>query len=177
MKIFMVTSIWLKNNKNIQMKLFFVPVGFCLVLLGACSKMLDERPQSIAAENFYTTNVEIETGLNAVYETVRYLSTFGGFYTIQHEINTEYMFGRGSFSPMNTYQGLDNTNVGRITDSWNNFFKGVRNANLIIQKVPLATRVTEADKNRYIAEARFLRGLYYFHLVRNWAGVPLHTDN
>lgn len=157
---------------------FFVPVGFCLVLLlASCSKMLEESPQSIAAENFYTTNVEIETALNAVYETVRYLSTFGGFYTIQHEINTEYMFGRGSFAPMNSYQGLDNTNVGRITDTWNNFYKGVRNANLIIQKVPLATKVTEEDKNRYIAEAKFLRGLYYFHLVRNWAGVPLHTEN
>jgi hypothetical protein len=139
--------------------------------------MLEERPQSIAEENFYTTNVEIEAGLNAIYETVRYLSTFGGFYTVQHEINTEYMYGRGSFSPMNSYQGLDATNVGRITDTWNNFYKGIRNANLIILKTPLATKVTDADKNRYIAEARFLRGLYYFHLVRNWDGVPLHTEN
>jgi tetratricopeptide (TPR) repeat protein len=28
-------------------------------------------------------------------------------------------------------------------------------------------------KNRYLAEARFLRGLYYFDLVRAWGGVPL----
>jgi hypothetical protein len=139
--------------------------------------MLDERPQSIAAENFYATPVEIESGLNAIYETVRYLSTFGCFYTIQHEINTEYMYGRGSFAPMNAYQGLDNTNVGRITDTWNNFYKGIRNANLIILKAPLAALVTDAEKQRYIAEARFLRGLYYFHLVRNWAGVPLHTEH
>lgn len=148
-----------------------------MMALASCSKMLGEDPQSIAEENFYTTNVEIESGLNAVYETVRYLSTFGGFYTIQHEINTEYMYGRGSFSPMNTYQGLDNTNVGRITDTWNNFYKGIRNANLIIKKVPLASKVTEEDKNKYLAEARYLRGLYYFHVVRNWSGVPLHTEH
>lgn len=148
-----------------------------LFMLSSCSKFLDEKPQSIAVENFYNTPVEMESGLNAIYETVRYLSTFGGFYTIQHEINTEYMYGRGSFSPMNSYQGLDNTNVGRITDTWNNFYKGIRNANIIIQKAPLATLITDAERQRYIAEAKFLRGLYYFHLVRNWAGVPLHTEH
>ncbi|MDR6337607.1 hypothetical protein HNQ91_000629 [Filimonas zeae] len=148
-----------------------------LFLLSSCSKFLDERPQAIAAENFYTTPIEVESGLNAIYETVRYLSTFGGFYTIQHEINTEYMYGRGSFAPMNSYDGLDNTNVGRITDTWNNFYKGIRNANLVIQKAPLAPAVTDAEKLRYVAEARFMRGLFYFHLVRNWAGVPLHTEH
>lgn len=158
------------------MKNIFKLVALGPVFLASCSKMLDERPQSIATENFYTTPVEIESGLNAIYETVRYLSTFGGFYTLQHEINTEYMYGRGSFAPMNSYQGLDNTNVGRITDTWNNFYKGIRNANLIIQKAPLASQVTDAEKKRYIGEARFLRGLYYFHMVRNWAGVPMHTE-
>ena len=158
------------------MKSIFKLMALSLLFLTSCSKMLDENPQTIAAENFYKTPVEIESGLNAVYETVRYLSTFGGFYILQQEINTEYMFGRGSFSPMNTYQGLDNTNVGRITDTWNNFYKGIRNANLIIQKAPLAN-ITEAEKQRYIGEAKFLRGLYYFHLVRNWDGVPLHTEH
>lgn len=158
------------------MKCIFKLSALGLLFLASCSKMLDERPQTIAAENFYKTPVEIESGLNAIYETVRYLSTFGGFYILQHEINTEYMYGRGSFSPMNTYQGLDNTNIGRITDTWNNFYKGIRNANLIIQKAPLAN-ITEAEKLRYIGEARFLRGLYYFHMVRNWAGVPLHTEH
>lgn len=158
------------------MKCIFKLSALGLLFLASCSKMLDESPQTIAAENFYKTPVEIESGLNAIYETVRYLSTFGGFYTLQHEINTEYMYGRGSFSPMNTYQGLDNTNIGRITDTWNNFYKGIRNANLIIQKAPFAN-ITDAEKLRYIGEARFLRGLYYFHLVRNWAGVPLHTEH
>ncbi|MBO9660550.1 MAG: hypothetical protein J7527_17140, partial [Chitinophagaceae bacterium] len=114
------------------MKNIFGLLIVCVISLTSCSKFLEENPQQIAVENFYNTPVEIESGLNAIYETVRYLSTFGGFYTIQHEINTEYMYGRGSFAPMNSYQGLDNTNVGRITDTWNNFYKGVRNANIII---------------------------------------------
>lgn len=159
------------------MKNIFGLAVVCALALTSCSKFLDERPQQIAVENFYNTPVEMEAGLNAIYETVRYLSTFGGFYTIQHEINTEYMYGRGSFAPMNAYDGLDNTNVGRITDTWNNFYKGIRNANIIIQKAPLATQITDAEEARYVAEARFMRGLFYFHVVRNWSGVPLHDEN
>ena len=136
--------------------IFGLAVVCVMMTLTSCSKFLDERPQQIAVENFYNTPVEMEAGLNAIYETVRYLSTFGGFYTLQHEINTEYMYGRGSFSPMNQYQGLDNTNVGRITDTWNNFYKGIRNAKIIIQKAPLAYQITEAERTRNIAEARFL---------------------
>ena len=30
-------------------------------------------------------------------------------------------------------------------------------------------------KTRYIAEARFIRGLVYFDMVRAWGGVPLVT--
>jgi len=39
------------------------------------------------------------------------------------------------------------------------------------------TRFTmdEALKTRYIAEARFIRGLLYFDMVRAWGGVPLIT--
>lgn len=159
------------------MKNILVIAVVAVLALTSCSKFLDERPQQIAVENFYNTPTEMEAGLNAIYETVRYLSTFGAFYTLQHEINTEYMYGRGSFAPMNTYQGLDPTNIGRITDTWNNFYKGVRNANIIIQKAPLANSITEAERIRYIAEARYLRGLYYFHIVRNWNGVPLHTEH
>lgn len=42
-------------------------------------------------------------------------------------------------------------------------------------------RISQADfsdeemKNRLVAEARFLRGYFYFELVKNFGGVPLIT--
>ena len=32
-------------------------------------------------------------------------------------------------------------------------------------------------RNRYVGEARFLRGLFYFDLVRAWGGVPVVTSS
>src|SRR5690606_24354617 len=36
---------------------------------------------------------------------------------------------------------------------------------------------SEEVKSKFIAEARFLRALAYFHLVRNWGGVPILDEN
>jgi hypothetical protein len=50
----------------------------------------------------------------------------------------------------------------------------VKRANVVIEKVP-AISMDNALKTRYIAEARFIRGLIYFDFVRAWGGVPLVT--
>ncbi|RZK46959.1 MAG: RagB/SusD family nutrient uptake outer membrane protein, partial [Pedobacter sp.] len=147
-----------------------------LLMLGSCAKQLEEKPKSIAAEVFYNTPAEVESGLNAIYEPVRGAGGFGALYPIQLEIYTEYMYGRGSHAPLNTYTGLDNTNIGRIAGMWNLFYRAIRNANIVILRAPEATQVSAEGKARYLAEAKFLRALWYFHLVRNWAGVPIRTE-
>ncbi len=52
-----------------------------------------------------------------------------------------------------------------------NFVSGYKWANVVIEKVP-AIQMDTALRSRYIGEARFLRGLFYFDLVRAWGGVP-----
>ncbi|WP_454804703.1 RagB/SusD family nutrient uptake outer membrane protein [Mucilaginibacter phyllosphaerae] len=52
----------------------------------------------------------------------------------------------------------------------------VRDLNLFIQRATAATKLTDADKARFIAEARFLRAQYYFELVKRMGGVPLITE-
>ncbi|MGY4536143.1 hypothetical protein ACVW0P_000537 [Mucilaginibacter sp. UYNi724] len=52
----------------------------------------------------------------------------------------------------------------------------VRDLNLFIQRATAATKLTDADKARFIAEARFLRAQYYFEIVKRMGGVPLITE-
>jgi hypothetical protein len=148
-----------------------------MLVMASCSHVLEEKPQSIAAELFYNSPAEVEAGLNAIYVPMRRGSTLGALYECQHEIYSEYLIGRGSHAPLNDYTGLDQTNVTRVGDMWAAFYEGIRNANIVIQRTPLGSRLTQADQDRYIAEARFLRGLHYFYLVRNWGGVPLRDEN
>lgn len=61
-----------------------------------------------------------------------------------------------------------------------NYFKWwgydkVRNINDFIQKITAVTSINEDLKNRFLAEARFIRAYYYFSLVKRYGGVPIIT--
>lgn len=150
---------------------------FTILLMASCSDLLEEKPKSIAAEVFYNTPTEVEAGLNAIYGPIREGGFLGALYPCQQEIYAEYLIGRGSHAPLNDYNGLDNTNITRIDGMWTLLYRSIRNANIVIEKAPEGSSLTPDQLDRYLAEARFMRGLCYFFLVRNWAGVPLRTEN
>jgi hypothetical protein len=56
----------------------------------------------------------------------------------------------------------------RLWDYWY-----VRELNLFIERAAEAKTLSDADKARFLAEARFLRANYYFEMVKRMGGVPL----
>ncbi|GAA4316469.1 RagB/SusD family nutrient uptake outer membrane protein [Compostibacter hankyongensis] len=52
----------------------------------------------------------------------------------------------------------------------------IRDINLFIQKCRLADKLDSTDRNRFLAEAQFLRANVYFELVKRMGGVPLILD-
>jgi len=72
---------------------------------------------------------------------------------------------------VNSIEG-SNTNLKR---DWNGHLANIAQANRMIvniDKVPDAS-LTEAEKNQYKAEAKILRAMIYFDMVRIWGNVPL----
>ena len=144
-----------------------------LVGFSSCEKSLEESPKSVAEEVFYNTKEEVETAVNAIYSPLRgeianYAATL--------EAHSDYMYGRGSWDPISQYQGLNDVNINRVSGFWNGFYLTIRNANLVIANAPNGNSISEGDINRYVAEAKFLRALTYFHMVRNWGSIPLRTE-
>ena len=63
-------------------------------------------------------------------------------------------------------------------DDWGLWDYGyIREINLFIERVTGATKLTPADKARFVAEGRFLRANAYFELVKRVGGVPLITES
>ncbi|TFF37884.1 RagB/SusD family nutrient uptake outer membrane protein [Mucilaginibacter psychrotolerans] len=52
----------------------------------------------------------------------------------------------------------------------------IRELNLFIQRATASTALTDAEKNQFVAEGRFLRASYYFEMVKRMGGVPLITE-
>ena len=71
--------------------------------------------------------------------------------------------------------------IGSVTSTnqslinlWKEIYIGIREANNVIVKVPTID-MDENLRNRIVGEAKFLRALHYFNLVRGFGEVPLRT--
>lgn len=156
------------------MKKRYILCSIMLLAAVACDDELVEKPYSIAQENFYNTPTEVEAGIAAIYPPLR--SAFGAVYLLTMESSTDIFIARDNWGQISLFEGVDAGNRNATEGFWRSFYQGVRNANLIIHSVPNGTALTDEAKAKYVAEARFLRALNYFHLVRGWGGVPLRTD-
>ncbi|GAA0562284.1 RagB/SusD family nutrient uptake outer membrane protein [Chitinophaga japonensis] len=53
----------------------------------------------------------------------------------------------------------------------------IRHLNLFIERATAAPALSDSDKKRFLAEARFLRANYYFEMVKRMGGVPLILES
>ncbi len=60
--------------------------------------------------------------------------------------------------------------------NWFNAYAYIRELNLFLQRCEAAPALTQGDKKRFLAEARFLRANYYFEMTKRVGGVPLITE-
>ena len=154
----------------------FLPILF-LLALGACKDFLDEQPQgNLTQESFPTTASDATLATNACYSTLRNWYYHNGGYPIFDIMSDDSYKGSNPTDQENNLNPFDNFTITTSQDGldrwWNSLYEGVKYTNVVIEKVPLI-EMDETQKAGLIAQARFLRGLYYFDLVRAWGGVPL----
>lgn len=80
----------------------------------------------------------------------------------------------GDFSDINPIQRFEYLSTqGVISEAWRGSYEGIARANNVLRVLPQAAAdVSENDKKRIAAEARFLRAHYYFQLKRNFGNTP-----
>ena len=147
-----------------------------LALSAACEEVIVEDPVSLAtADGYYPTVQGIEDGLRATYTPLRrfYGRQEGFFLTVTGtDIFTNGFGGVANAPDINNYSpNLLGTN-GFITTVWNQFYTGINQANTVIERAPNIEELSAENKSKIIGEARFLRALYYFHLVQQFG--PVH---
>lgn len=143
-----------------------------LLFLVSCEDMLEEKPKTVAAETFYNTEEEVETAVNAIY--LPFHNSTWPELIVRLDTHTDWGYGRGSRSVLNNLQGF--TSIDEMSSYWGNFYLIIRNANLVIKNVSNGTTISQEKVDLCTGEARFLRALAYFNLVRNYGGIPLRTE-
>lgn len=147
-----------------------------LMLFSGCKDFLDVKPQGqLTQEAFPTTPADALLATNGVYASLRSWHYHSGGYPILDIMSDDARKGSNPNDQLSNLEPYDNFTFTTTQDGldrwWATLYEGIKRANVVIEKVPLITMDTNL-RNRYIGEARFLRGLFYFDLVRAWGGVP-----
>ena len=153
-----------------------------LALTGYSCVDLNVAPaSSIDKDRFYQSEEDIESAVNGIYAILtNWPSDFHGMYNnltiYMGDLTTEYAKAGANTNSAHIRE-LSNNAVQPsnqfIENAWAESYIGINRANIVIDKVESNTSISEDSRNRYINEAKYLRALFYFNIVRWWGDVPL----
>ena len=148
--------------------------------LSACT-FLDTDPQIIPGEGYYTNETKLKYGLAGVYGALSSEALYGNYYSLQIS-NADDLCYFNNYNSVDLRPDRYNHVAGTavIYEVWLKLYQGIKNANEYIKGVEAAEIDPEdlsVSKDRYLAEARFLRAYYHFLLAQAWGDVPLRVES
>ena len=147
-----------------------------LLVATSCSKSFIERPPvaTVTTDAVYKTDKDFSDALIGAYRGLQVVYAnmwqFGDLRGDDAWINI-------SNQPSSTAVDLFsiNSSDALLNNTWANYYIVISRANNILAKIETADPNVVKNKDRYIGEAKFLRGLAYFDLVRIFGDLQLIT--
>ena len=158
-------------KKNLFITIFFS----LLILLSACKKSFIELtpPSTAGVESLFKTDQDFKQAEIGIYNIY------------QSQYQNMWLFGdmRGDDSwdelVKGTAAAMDlftiSNDDGVIRSTWLNYYNIISRANLLLSKIEPLDKAALPNKDVYMGEAKFLRALAYFDLVRIYGDVPMVT--
>jgi starch-binding outer membrane protein, SusD/RagB family len=162
------------------MRIFFkyLPALLLVISFFGCKKYTDldiENPNRIDESNFWRNGTDALQGINAVYGNFYRNGSPGSRWTpFYMDVRSDDGYSTSGWNELRSISGLNITQYSFEVnyDTWWHHWRGVFRANQVLANVP-AIAMDETLKNRYIAEAKFLRAVYYYNLLTIWGNIPL----
>jgi starch-binding outer membrane protein, SusD/RagB family len=153
----------------------FLIVLVIIFAFSACNNYLEEQVYSSAqTSNFYENEQQGISALNGAYAALRdSYFTYPNDYTFTSML--ECAAGTTTFN-----DGYDNLNYPQtelpiIARMWDRMWECINRSSTLISSLKVEN-IKEDSAKRIIGEAKFIRALCYFNLVRMWGKIPLNND-
>lgn len=173
----------MKNSHSIYLLLSVIALS-----LFSCDTedFLQEDPvTNLSTQTFFESEQDFRQATNAIYTNLHNLAGSnnvgtgtGGFWAMSElrSDNSTYQYNTVDLSGHFAWY-LDNfimaTTNPVVEVFWNTAYEGIGKANIVIAQ---SEEKEYANKAKMVAEAKFLRALYYSYLVRYFGNVPLVTE-
>ncbi|GAA4304797.1 RagB/SusD family nutrient uptake outer membrane protein [Compostibacter hankyongensis] len=155
------------------------------VVLTACDKYLDVVPDNVATIDYaFRTRSTAEKFLFTCYS---YMPHYGapegsggnpGFvagdeiWLTPNNASNAWQIARGNQKVVQPYTDFWRGGNGGI-----DLYQGIRDCNIFLENIDMVPDMEEFEKNRWIAEVKFLKAYYHFWLLRMYGPIPLIREN
>lgn len=178
--------------KQIKYLRYILPLAVIMIVFGCTETsegFLDDKSEGISLKQIFSDSLMTKQYLATVYwkipATMFAPQRAGYFLTNYYDYNSatddgkEVSNNRKNFAPAYTkadfsQEGI-NAGFERFIDVWTEMWGNIRICNQFMQSID-GSPLTQQTKEAMRLEARFLRAFYYFHLLRNFGGVPIVGD-
>lgn len=186
-----------KNNSSANMSLNYkmiITVLLSLTIFSCTDNLEEEIYSDFTGDNYYEDVASAESGLYGVYDILGSDYFYGNNYLLLFQQGSDqarhWRTNRnGDDDRLANYQVEEiNQELSRV---WERIYSGVYRVNLLIDRVtPLRDAILNdlgnattkeisdlKDYNNVLGDAHFLRGFFYFQLVKHWGDVPLRLSS
>lgn len=165
-------------------KLFFLTAA--LAALVSCNKTLDLTPTDrVSAKTLWETTTDAEYSVNHLY------SYLWGYYSaptaagLTEALTDEFKYTSYNFNAMAYIPSylayFESTVTAQTIDvylgMWGSLYVAIRETNEAINYLHTYGQMKDEDKTRLEAELRFLRGYFYFELIKRYKDVILYDED
>ncbi len=158
-------------------------VMLSVMTVTSCNDSFLETESIGALSSFWKTKEDAELGLTATYDALQ-----ANFIVAERgdqndasmrewECFTDNAMNGFLFQNFNGIKtgALLSTDIYAVSNIWRALYAGVNRANLVISNVPGIEGLADINKQRIVAQAKFLRAYFYYNLLVGWDNVPLIT--
>ncbi|NMH86016.1 RagB/SusD family nutrient uptake outer membrane protein [Flavivirga algicola] len=157
--------------------LFLMLLGLSFIITN-CERETTENNTTTASFNSFEELVQGR--LSSIYATLRSNAVYrqGGILGTWSDVGIDTHSGTlfpVEYNPLYAYTYSSGSLL--IGQTWTEYYIAIKQINTFLGQIrTFEGSSTEAERNPVIAEARFLRALFYFDLVKIWGNVPLAVD-
>lgn len=157
-------------------KLLNIFIASSFLMISCKKEFIELEPIStVSVDAVYKTDKDFQDAIVGVYSVLRnQYQDFWIFGDLRADDSWHALGNDAFLVSVNTFSM--NSSASLMINSWRNYYSLINRANVILAKIEEADPALVQNKDRHIAEARFLRALAYFDLVRIWGDVPLITS-
>lgn len=160
----------MRFEKNTVMKKRIILLGTLLLLASACDDFLDLQPVSnLGTNSYFNSTKDVQAAVVAAYDGLQQSAQVEYVLAEIRSDNSTTVLGEGEFEMIDKFR--ESTTNSVISNYWSSCYNTILRANTVLLHLDKVT--DESLKKQFEGEAKFIRGLLYFNLVRLFGEVPL----